>query len=116
MRRCALLVLALLLAPSAALGHGASRGLHLHVEPEPARAGEIVRISLDASERLRAVRVGLAGGQPVQRKLRRAIRHVVVKLRLPEGAQGPLNVQAEAMTIAGGLVRASAVVRTEPAR
>lgn len=94
-----------------ALGHGASRGLHLHVRPEPATVGGEVEVAADAAEPLVALRVAFAGAEPERATARPPSKRVVARLAVPRMKPGTaVNVQAEARTATGRTLRASAIV------
>ena len=102
------LVLALLASP--ALGHGASKGLHLHATPERAAPGAEVTLAVDASRPMRELTVGFVGGEPVRVVPERPVRRVEVKLRVPGTPAGTASAHAEAVTDDGKTVRAALVV------
>ena len=110
--RAALLAAGLALAaagPSA--GHGASRGLHLHLEPQQARPGETVSVEVDGAEPLRLVVAGIVDGPWAEQAPGEPSRHVELTLTLPEGEQrNALSIHAEAETADGAVVRASAIL------
>lgn len=94
-----------------AFGHGASRGLHLHVRPEPAVTGAEVQVAADAAEPLVALRVAFAGAEPVRATARPPSKRIVARLAVPRlRPSTAVNVQAEATTAAGRTLRASAIV------
>lgn len=105
-------LLLLALAASPALGHGASKGLHLHVEPEPAAPGARLTVAVDTAEPVRKVTLGWVGGQELRHAPEEPSRHFLLKIQVPEesGAE-VLNLQAEAITVSGKTVRAAALVR-----
>lgn len=105
------LLLAIFAAASPARAHGASRGLHLHLAPDPAKAGTTVRVTVDAAEPLVSARVGWAGAEPRELAPRRPRRHLEVDLVVPAGSTGTVSLQAEAKTREGRTVRAAAVLR-----
>ncbi len=107
-----------LLAPTTVFGHGASRGLHLHVSPEPATIGVDVEIAADASEPVAWLKVGFVGRDPVEVRPERPAKHLAAKLAVPPGKpSSTVSVQAEARTVGGRTLRASAVlVLPSPAR
>lgn len=117
-RRAVLLGAVLLAAHApAARPHGASRGLHLHLSPDPARPGAMVTVEVEAAEKVARVTVAFSGHDPVVRKLDPALRRVAVELRLPERIEGEtINAHAEARTASGGTLRASAVLRVSGPR
>jgi len=103
------------LAVAAAFGHGASKGLHVHVDPEEAAPGETVTVALDGARPLVSVRVGIPGtDRTVERTPVAPSRHVEVDVAIPESARGVVSVHAEATTVDGTTVRAAALVRTRP--
>ena len=108
-------LLVLILATAPVMGHGASRGLHIHLAPEPAAAGTTVTVTLDAAEPLRSASVGWVDGDALTMELEQPSRHVRLKLRLPEKVEDPvINLHAEVVTVAGSNLRAAAVLRVDP--
>ncbi len=100
------------LAATAAFGHGASKGLHLHVTPQAAKPGDEVEVHVDAVEPIVSVTLSIADGEPVRVVPDRPVRSVVARLAVPLEAKGDAgNVQAEAVGRSGRTLRASAVVR-----
>lgn len=108
--RTALLAVGLL--ATIVFGHGASKGLHLHVTPDPAPRGGRVEVEIDASSTLRSLKIGFVGQPALVLDIDPPSREARAELRVPESAAGDAaNVQAEALTSEGGTLRASAVVR-----
>ena len=106
---------ALLTGPGAAWGHGASEGLHLHLSPDPARAGETITISVDGAHPLRVAVVGIVDGPWTEAEPEEPTRNLELRLTLPADASGEtLSVHAEAETDEGAIVRASAILRLTP--
>ena len=97
--------------PRAASAHGASRGMHLHVEPDPAAAGVEVTVNVTAAEPLVRLRIGFTGHAPRAIQPDPPRRRLAVRLVVPEVEPGVLNLQAEGDTADGGSLRASAVLR-----
>ena len=96
----------------AAFGHGASRGLHLHLAPDPAPRGERITVEIDAIERVERVRAGFVGQPAVEHEPDPPARHLEVRLVVPPTAKGDtLNCQVEVRTTGGETLRASAVRR-----
>lgn len=92
-------------------GHGASEGLHLHLEPETARPGETVSIEVDGAEPLRLVVAGIVDGPWTERTPAAPTRSVQLTLTIPEGEERKaLSIHAEAETAEGAVVRASAIL------
>jgi len=103
------------LAITLALGHGASKGLHLHVHPDPAARGAVVTADVDADEAVRRLRIGFVGGDPLSVRLDPPTPHTRIEIEVPVGGVGDtINLQAEAVTVSGRVLRASAVVRLTP--
>ena len=93
-------------------GHGASEGLHLHLSPDPARPGSRVAVEVNASERMRRLRVSFVDHDPVEVQLKRPARERVIRLTVPGDIDGgTLGVHAEAETGRGRKLRASAILR-----
>lgn len=117
-RRSGRLILAIAAAScfaGQASGHGASRGMHLHVEPEPARAGRTVRVELNVSEPIVRARVGFAGHPPVLVEPERPVRSLKIGLVVPaDDRRGVVIIQAEAERARGAPLRGTAVVRVSP--
>ncbi len=115
MRVVALLFLALTsasLAIPSAFGHGASRGLHIHVTPDPALPGETLTVTIDSIEPVSHVTIGWVDAEPLTEKPEEPTRHVQVTIEMPKGIRKSiLNLQAEARTTTGKTVRASALIR-----
>jgi hypothetical protein len=100
------------LAATAAFGHGASKGLHLHVTPEAAKPGGEIEVRVDAVEPVVSLTLSVADGEPVRVVPDRPVKSVTAPLAVPLEAMGnAVNVQAEAVTRSGRTLRASAVVR-----
>jgi len=109
-----LAILVLLAAASAVLGHGASEGLHLHLSPEPAERGAEVRVKIDAEAPVARIEIAFVGGETAAREPKRPARSLVVNVTVPDEAEGDVvNCHAEAVTVRGDLLRASAVLRIE---
>lgn len=109
------LMMVLMLATAHVMGHGASRGLHIHLAPEPAAAGSEVTVTLDAEEPLKSASVGWVDGDALTVELEQPSRHVQLKLQLPVQVADPvINLHAEAVTVAGSRLRAAAVLRVDP--
>ena len=123
LRALSLLVPLLLLAAALGLAlsgparaHSASRGLHLHLSPDPASPGAKVRIRADARGPMVRLRAGWAGQEPVEVRPEKASKKIVIEIRVPEKVKGEtLSLAAEAETDSGEIVRAAAILRiTEP--
>jgi hypothetical protein len=115
----AVLIGAVLLAAHAPIArpHGASRGLHLHLSPDPARPGAMVTVEVEAAEPIERVEVAFSGHDSLRQELDPPVRRVAVELRLPERIEGEtINAHAEARTPSGGTLRASAVLRVSEPR
>ena len=94
-----------------AFGHGASKGLHLHVEPDRAEPGDEVTVSIDASRPLTSVRIGTtADDATVTVSPDPPARRLEATIEIPDTAAGSINVHAEARTVDGTTVRTAAVV------
>jgi hypothetical protein len=103
---------AALLAPSSApWAHGASRGLHLHVNPDPVRPGAVLRVEVNAAKRLSWLKVGVVDDDAVEVVPEHPTRKLVQRIRVPRTVSGTLSVQAEGRLLDGKTVRAAAVVR-----
>lgn len=120
-RRGALRALPLLLLLLAALSlalhgparaHSASRGLHLHLSPDPAHPGAKIKVRVDASAPMVRLRAGWAGEEPAEVRLRKAREKIVLEIRVPETVESEtLSLGAEAETESGETVRAAAILR-----
>lgn len=112
-----LVLLAVLVSGLASLpvhGHGASRGLHIHVTPDPAREGASLLIELNASRPLASARVAVDGRAPRHYPIDPPDRRLAVRIELPRRVSADaVNVRAEARTPGGKDLRASAIVRIE---
>ena len=107
-----LIAASLLLALTPAFGHGASKGLHLHVVPDSASPGEEVKIRIDAAAPMVRMKISFVGVDPVEFTPNQASKSLTARLKVPAHAKpGAINVQAEAQAIDGKVVRASAVVK-----
>lgn len=99
-------------------GHGASKGLHLHLIPEAALPGSKVNVLVDAVSEVDQVVVGFAGSTAVTRRLKPPARHVEVELVVPSGFKRgtTASVQAEATgrTLAKPLRASSLVIVGDP--
>ncbi len=112
--RSASAVLSACLAASLLYGHGASRGLHLHVTPDPAAPRQVVTVEVNASAKVRALRVGFVDRKEVALTVDPPSRTVRVELRVPEAVRGgTINLHAEAVAVGGEVLRASAVLRVK---
>jgi hypothetical protein len=95
--------------------HGASKGIHLHVSPEPACPGASLRVEIDAVEAMTRVLAAAGQGKPSRFDAAAPSRRMVVTLRAPDRPRnGTINVAAEATAVSGRRLRASAIVRLEP--
>ncbi len=95
----------------AASAHGASRGLHLHLSPDPCRAGEDVRIEIDAAKPLRSLRVGFVNMAPLKIRPEKATKKLAVLLTVPKDAKpGSLSLHAEGVLEDDTVLRAAAVL------
>ena len=98
-----------------AWGHGASRGLHLHLSPDKAVRGGDVAVAVNAAEPIVALAVGFVGAEPTRLAVKPAARDATITLKVPDGATGEaINVQAEATTASGKTLRASAILQLLP--
>lgn len=112
MRRAATVSTLALLVTTAAFGHGASKGLHLHVTPEPATRGATVTVDVDAAEAMQRLRLGFVGSEPLTVTLDPPRSDATVKIEVPLTAEDEtVNLHAEAVTVSGRVLRAAAVVR-----
>ena len=103
---------ALLLALAPAFGHGASKGLHLHVVPDSASPGAEVKVRVDAAAPMVRMTISFVGTDPVEFIPNQASRSLTARLKVPADTKlGAINVQAEAHAVDGKAVRASAVVK-----
>ena len=116
MRRLAAIACGILLAASPALPHSASRGMHLHVDPESAAPGAEIVIAADAVSPIVSLRIAFVGGKPTEVRPETSNRYVAVRLRVPASARGTVNVHAEAEVGGPKPLRASAVVKVLPAK
>lgn len=115
LRRLSLAVLAAALASAApAWPHGASRGLHVHLDPDHAAPEAEVEIAADCAEPMALLRVSFVGQEPFQVKPDAPAKRILVRLPVPEkAAGGTINVQAEARGESGKTYRASAILRLD---
>ncbi len=110
---CAALLLALGWA-AVALGHGASRGLHLHLSPDPAKPGSKITLEIEAAEPMRQIRAALGDVKTPPHELDPPRRRFELRLRVPAGtATETVNAHAEVKTVSGKTLRAAAVLRIE---
>lgn len=92
--------------------HSASRGLHLHLDPNPAKRGQKITIRIDAVDPIVKLRISFVGGIVRELKLKTPKKLVKVRLRVPKQIDGhTVNCQAEAVTVKGETVRSSAILR-----
>jgi hypothetical protein len=111
-RMSAAVVAALLLSAGAAFGHGASKGMHLHVSPDPARPGEEITVVVNVSRKINRLRIGIVGQKPATVEPEAPSRRITVRLTIPAAASLPtLGIQAEGDPRHGRPLRASALVR-----
>ncbi len=111
----AALALLLGLASLAAFAHGASRGLHLHLTPDPARPGSTLTVEVEAGEPVRRVHAGLGEQRLKPREFDPPRRKFELELKVPADATAEtLNAFAEVRTVSGKTLRASAVLRILP--
>ena len=103
-------------AAIAAFAHGASRGLHLHLSPDPAKPGATITVELEAEEPVSSVRLGFSGHEPKVRQLDPAKKRFSMKLEVPAKTADTVNCHAEVKTAAGKTFRASAVLRVAAPR
>ncbi len=108
-----LVLCAALTRPVAA--HGASRGMHLHVEPDPVTAGAEVTVDVTAERKLDLLRIGFTGRDPLTLQPDPPVRRLTVPMTVPQVEPGALNLHAEGRTVEGGTLRASAVLQVEAA-
>ena len=100
---------------SPAEAHGESRGLHLHLAPDPATPGATVTVEVSAADAVRQVEVAFTGGQPVRQTLDPPRARFEVQLKVPDEIEGEtINAHAEVKTRGGRTLRASAVLRIAP--
>lgn len=94
--------------------HGASKGLHLHLHPDPAKPGGTIAVTVNAAEPLVELKVGFVGQEPEKSRPAEPRKDLLVSLEVPRTAPGTtINVQAEATTQRGKTLRASAILRLE---
>lgn len=111
-RAVAIVVLAA--AVTAVLAHTASKGLHLHITPEPASPGQTVTVEIDAEAPVARIEIAFVGGESVTRELKKPVRVLEVELKVPEKVEAEvINCHAEAVTEEGKVLRAAAVLRVE---
>ena len=106
------LVATLLVVPAA--WHGASRGLHLHVTPDPAVAGSEVEVDVEvgADDAIRELRIAFAENEAREMSPDKPVRRVTVRLVVPQETEGEtVSLHAEVRTVSGRTLRASAIVR-----
>lgn len=101
-----------LLATSLAMAHGASKGLHLHVDPPAALPGSKLRITIESAEEFSEVRLGVGSEKPLVRRPEKPARTIEIVTRLPAGAPTgtTVSLHAEARTLSRTTVRAAAIV------
>lgn len=103
------------LVASLAQGHGASKGLHVHVEPNPAVPGRAVTVTVDATTALAVLEIGFEGYEAIRVRPDPPTRKVDVAVAVPADLAGDVGqVQAEGRTIDGRTLRASRIVRIAP--
>ncbi len=113
-RALTLVAAAAMLAPPA-IPHGASQGLHLHLEPERAARGTTVEVRADAAAPLVSLRLSFVAGEPVEIVPDAPSRRIVATLAVPEATRGETaSLHAEGRTVDGKVLRASAVLRLSP--
>ena len=101
-----------LISSGPARAHSASRGLHLHLSPDPAAPGAKIRLRVDASGPMVRLRAGWAGEEPVEIRPRKAKKKIVVEIRVPEKVETEtLSLAAEAETDSGEILRAAAILQ-----
>jgi hypothetical protein len=94
--------------------HSASRGLHLHLDPNPAKRGQKITVRIDAVDPIVHLKVSFVGGSVQELKLKTPKKSVKVRLRVPKRIDGhTVNCQAEAVTVKGETVRSSAILRLQ---
>jgi hypothetical protein len=100
------------LALTPAWGHGASKGLHLHADPEKGSPGTEIVVSVDCAEPMTQARIGFAEGEVVEVKLETPARRLAVPLAVPSRSRpgATINVHAEVTTVAGTTRRAALLV------
>jgi hypothetical protein len=92
--------------------HGESRGLHLHVSPDPAAPGATVTVEVTCENAVERVEAALTGGRSVRRKLDPPVARFELRLEVPEKNEGEtINVHVEALTTGDKTYRATAVLR-----
>lgn len=97
---------------SRAHAHGASRGLHLHTEPESIAPGSEITVTLDCAKPMKRVRVAFVGEEVAEVVPTAATRRTKVRLTSPNASSAAsFNVHAEVETLDGATMRASAIVR-----
>ncbi len=111
MRRVALGLVLALAAASPALGHSASRGLHIHVEPERAAPGAKISVRVHAAAPLTHLTLGFVDEEPTVFSFEEALRTVTVPLRAPESDEEIVVLQAEGVTRDGKTLRSSSLLR-----
>lgn len=97
---------------TAAHPHGASKGLHLHLEPERAARGAPVEVRADAAAPLVSLRLSFVAGEPVEITPDAPSRRIVARLVVPDATRGETaSLHAEGRTVDGRVLRASALLR-----
>lgn len=99
----------------AALGHGASRGMHLHVPAETVTAGTKITVDVDCAVPVVTLTIAFVGTTPLVVTPKTPDKHLSVDLVVPAAGSTTVNVVAEASTSTGKVLRASAIVRAAKA-
>ena len=95
----------------AALGHGASRGMHLHAPAETVAPGSAIAVEVDCAVPVVTLTIAFVGTTPVVVTPKAPEKHLSVSLVVPAAGSATVNVVAEASTSTGKVLRASAIVR-----
>ncbi len=79
-------------------GHGASKGLHLHLIPAAALPGGKVTVQVDSLSAVDQVVIGFADAPPITKRFKAPAQHVEVELTVPRHLKlgTTISVQAEA--------------------
>lgn len=86
-------------------GHGASKGLHLHLVPEAALPGSKVKVLVDSVSEVDQVVVSFAGSAAITRRLKPPARHVEVELVVPSGLKRGTTASIQAEATGGTLTK-----------
>lgn len=94
------------------LAHGASKGLHLHLSPDPAARGDELTVEVSAEDEIAHVRLAFAGFEPLEHAVDPPAQQLELKIEVPRDVRtSVVNCHAEVRTGKGKTLRASAVLQ-----